>query len=110
MLGIEAEGKDKKEKDKDRSKEKELSKCKSWMELQKSGLTLDDINHLRRRENTERSVRNRYSTIIKIKYIQDSYIYIYIYIYIYTYVCMYFNMFQNSTRLCASSRTYVNVK
>lgn len=66
MLEMEAEGKDKKEKDKDKWKEKGLSKCKSWMELQKSGLTLDDINHFRRREYTERSVRNRYSIIIKI--------------------------------------------
>ncbi|KAM0729813.1 Uncharacterized protein ACS0PU_003690 [Formica fusca] len=59
ILEMEAEDKDKKEKDKDRWKEKELLKCNSWVELQKSGLTLDDISHLRRRDNTERFVRNR---------------------------------------------------
>ena len=58
---MESEGKDKKEKDKDKSKEKELLKCNSWVELQKSGLTLDDVIYLRRRGNTERSVRNRYN-------------------------------------------------
>lgn len=59
VLEVEAESKDKKEKDKDRWKEKELLKCNSWMELQKSGLTLNDISQLRRRNNTERSFRNR---------------------------------------------------
>lgn len=59
MLEMESD-KDKKEKDKDRVKEKELLKCNSWPELRKSGLTLDDVVRLRRRDNSERT-KNRYS-------------------------------------------------
>lgn len=63
MLEMEVEGKDKKEKDKDKWKEKVLLKSNSWAEIRKSGLTLDDIIHLRRRDNSERSsnVKIRYS-------------------------------------------------
>lgn len=58
---MEVEGKDKREKDKDRWKEKILSKSSSWAEVRKSGLTLDDIIHIRRRDNPERSnVKVRY--------------------------------------------------
>lgn len=58
---MEVEGKDKREKDKDRWKEKILSKSSSWAEVRKSGLTLDDIIHIRRRDNPERSnVKIRY--------------------------------------------------
>jgi len=52
-LEIEVEGKDKK--DKDKWKEKVLLKSNSWAEVRKSGLTLDDIIYLRRRDNAERS-------------------------------------------------------
>jgi len=58
MLEMEVEGKDKKEKDKDKWKEKML-KYNSWAEVRKSGLTLDDIIHFRRRDNSERSVKIR---------------------------------------------------
>lgn len=52
---------DKREKDKDRWKEKVLSKSSSWAEVRKSGLTLDDIIHIRRRDNSERlNVKARY--------------------------------------------------
>lgn len=63
MLEMEVEGKDKKEKDKDKWKEKVLLKSNSWAEIRKSGLTLDDIIYLRRRDNSERSsnVKIRYS-------------------------------------------------
>lgn len=72
MLEMEVEDKDKKEKDKDKWKEKVLLKSNSWAEVRKSGLTLDDITHLRRRDNSERSnVKIRYSilmTILKVKF------------------------------------------
>ncbi|XP_019889605.2 trichohyalin isoform X2 [Ooceraea biroi] len=55
----EAESKDKKDKDKDRWREKELMKCNSWAELRKSGLTLDDIVQLKKRDNSERAAKNR---------------------------------------------------
>lgn len=68
---MEVEGKDKREKDKDRWKEKVLSKSSSWAEVRKSGLTLDDIIHIRRRDNLERSnIKVRYGVsviILKIK-------------------------------------------
>lgn len=51
-MEIEVEGKDKK--DKDKWKEKVLLKSNSWAEVRKSGLTLDDIIYLRRRDNAER--------------------------------------------------------
>lgn len=57
---VEVEGKDKKDKDKDREKEKELLKYNSWAELRKSGLTLSDIAQLRKRDNSERIIKNRY--------------------------------------------------
>lgn len=59
---MEAESKNKKDKDKDRWREKELIKCNSWTELRKSGLTFDDIAQLRKRDNSERVVKNRYTS------------------------------------------------
>lgn len=66
MLEVEAEGKDKKENTKDKWKEKELSKCNSWADLRKSGLILEDISHIKRHDNSERSSRNRYGNIFVI--------------------------------------------
>lgn len=65
MLEMEPE-KDKKEKDKDKLKEKELLKCNSWAELRKSDLTLHDVIRLKRRDNSERTLKNRYSIFITI--------------------------------------------
>ncbi|KYM80481.1 hypothetical protein ALC53_09031 [Atta colombica] len=59
MSEMEVESKDKKEKDKDKWKEKVLLKSNSWAELRKSGLTLDDTIHFRRRNNSERSIKIR---------------------------------------------------
>lgn len=53
----EIEGKAKKEKDK--WKEKVLLKSNSWAEVRKSGLTINDIIHLRKRDNSERSIKIR---------------------------------------------------
>lgn len=64
MSEMEVESKDKKEKDKDKWKEKILLKSNSWAEVRKSGLTLDDIIYLRRRNNSERSVKIRYMFVI----------------------------------------------
>ncbi|XP_014470485.1 PREDICTED: trichohyalin-like isoform X2 [Dinoponera quadriceps] len=56
----EVENKDKKEKDKDnRDKEKEFVRCNSWAEIRKCGLYVNDIVHNKRRDNTERPLRNR---------------------------------------------------
>ncbi|XP_070525021.1 trichohyalin isoform X2 [Cardiocondyla obscurior] len=55
MLEVEVDGKDKKEKDKDKWKDKVALKSSSWAEVRKSGLTFDDIIHIRRRDNSERS-------------------------------------------------------
>ncbi|KAL6255012.1 hypothetical protein P5V15_013347 [Pogonomyrmex californicus] len=57
MLEMKLESKDKQ--DKNKWKEKLLLKCTSWAEIRKSGLTLDDIIHLKRRDNSERSVKVR---------------------------------------------------
>jgi len=80
MLEMEIEDKDKKEKDKDKWKEKMLLKSNSWAEVRKYGLTLDDIIHLRRRDNSERSVKIKYSifvTILEIKFESLYLIYVY---------------------------------
>ncbi|XP_067208133.1 trichohyalin-like isoform X2 [Linepithema humile] len=58
MLEMEPD-KDKKDKDKDRLKEKELLKYNSWPELRKSGLTFDEVIRLKRRDNSERTLKNR---------------------------------------------------
>lgn len=80
MSEMEVEGKDKKEKDKDKWKEKVLLKSNSWAEVRKSGLTLDDIIHLRRRDNSERPVKIRYSIFVKILKVKFEILYIYVYI------------------------------
>ncbi|XP_018395795.1 PREDICTED: trichohyalin-like isoform X2 [Cyphomyrmex costatus] len=57
MSEMEVENKDKK--DKDKWKEKVLLKSNSWAEVRKSGLSFDDVIHLRRRNNSERPVKIR---------------------------------------------------
>lgn len=112
MLEMESD-KDKKEKDKDRVKEKELLKCNSWPELRKSGLTLDDVVRLRRRDNSERT-KNRYSihiyNNIKNQILEILHTHTYTYVSYFNYTCIYVNVLQNSTRLYTVFRTNVNVE
>lgn len=100
MLGMEAENKERREKDKDRGKEKELMKCSSWAELRKLGLSIDDIIHLRRRDNTQRPLKNRYNAFLMYYFqnrIRDS-------------TCHRVDAFQSSARLLALFGADVNVE
>ncbi|OAD53833.1 hypothetical protein WN48_08806 [Eufriesea mexicana] len=48
-----------KEKDKDKGKEKDVINSASWTELKKSGIMMEDIIEIRRRDHSERSTKNR---------------------------------------------------
>ncbi|XP_076277908.1 uncharacterized protein LOC143207903 isoform X2 [Lasioglossum baleicum] len=56
-----SEVKDKKEKerDKDKGKEKDIMNLSSWSELKKCGITMDDIIDIRRRDYSDRLMKNR---------------------------------------------------
>lgn len=66
-------------KETDKEKEKELMQCTSWAKLRKSGLSLDNIIHLRRRDNVERIIKNRYNIFIIIVIIKREIIYVHIF-------------------------------
>ncbi|KAG7207404.1 hypothetical protein KM043_009056 [Ampulex compressa] len=53
------ECKDRKDKERSRGKEKELIKCTSWAELRKSALTIDEVIDIKRRDYSERPLKNR---------------------------------------------------
>lgn len=62
---VETENKDKKDKNKDnKSREKEFMKCNSWAEIRKCGLDLNNVINSKKRDNTERPLRNRYSPFL----------------------------------------------
>lgn len=49
-----------KEKDKEKGKESNIMNSSSWAELKKCGITMDDIIDIKRRDHSERSIKNRF--------------------------------------------------